>query len=360
MTDRPAPVAAALAFLQHPDPERFDEVAREVFAFQVSRIEPLAHLCRRRGIRAEALGSWEEIPLVPTAAFRNAVMAAAPPRHVFRTSGTTGGRARRGEHHLPELALYDAAWGPPFREHVLPDRGRMRILSLVPSWRSFPESSLSFMVSRILERHGVGKSGTFLDLDGIQHERLRGALSASVAEGEPVLLLGTVLALADVLDRLEGEGLRLRLPPGSRILDTGGGKGRRRDVSRAALLTRYRESLGVPGSHVVGEYGMTELSSQFYEGVLVDHLGGQAGSSRVFRGPAWTRTRVLHPDTLAPLPRGETGLLAHLDLANAWTVLHVLTEDLGVEEAAGFRLVGRAEGAALRGCSLTAEELFGE
>jgi len=360
MPARPGPVAAALAFIRSPAPERFDEVAREVFAFQVSRIEPIAHLCRRRGVRPESLGSWEEIPLVPTAAFRSAVLAAAPSRHVFRTSGTTGGPGARGEHHLPELALYDAAWGPPFREHLLPDRERMRILSLVPSWSGLPESSLSFMVSRILERHGVGESGTFLGRDGIQHGRLKEALAASVAEGEPVLLLGTILALAEVLDRLEGEGLRFRLPPGSRVLDTGGGKGRRRDVSRTALLTRYAEILGVPENHVVGEYGMTELCSQFYEGVLADRFRGRAGSSRVFRGPAWTRTRVLHPDTLAPLPRGGTGLLAHLDLANAWTVLHVLTEDLGVEEAAGFRLVGRAEGAALRGCSLTTEELLGE
>jgi len=182
MTDRPAPVAAALDFLLHPDPERFDEVARDVFAFQVSRIEPLAHLCRRRDIRPAALGSWEEIPPVPTAAFRSAVLTAGPSRYVFRTSGTTGGRARRGEHHLPELALYEAAWGPSFGEHLLPDRQRIRILSLVPSWSAFPESSLSFMVSRILERHGAGGSDTFLDRGGLQPERLRDALAASVTE----------------------------------------------------------------------------------------------------------------------------------------------------------------------------------
>jgi len=358
--ERPSPVAAALAFVEHPSPERFDDVALDVFAFQVSRSEPLARLCRRRGVRPERLGGWEEIPAVPTAAFRSAVLAAAPAAHVFRTSGTTAGPGARGEHHLPELALYEASWGPPFRSHLLPDRDRMRILSLVPSWNALPESSLSFMVTRILERHGAPGSGGFLDAGGLDPARLEAALAAAATEGEPVLLVGTALAFAEVLDRLQEGGTRCLLPEGSRILDTGGSKGRRRDVSRSTLLAGYRDLLGVPEAWVVGEYGMTELSSQFYEPAVPVGAGAASPVTRGFTGPPWTRTRVLHPDTLAPVPRGEPGLLSHLDLANAWTVVRVLTEDVGVEEEGGFRLLGRAEGAALRGCSLTTEELLAE
>jgi hypothetical protein len=341
-------VTTALAFLERPVPEEFDDVAREVFAFQASRCEPLARLCRRRGIDPGRLGGWEEIPPVPTAAFRGVVLSAGPPRHVFRTSGTSGGPGGRGEHHLPELTLYEAAWGPPFREYLLPDRDRIRILSLVPRGETRPDSSLSFMADRILERHGTSGSGTFLGAGGIAWERLEGALRSAVGEGEPVLLLGTALGFAEVLERFRGAGCRVSLPAGSRIFDTGGGKGLRRDVSRGTLLGGYREILGVPPERVVGEYGMTELSSQFYETI----------PSRVFRGPDWTRTRVLDPETLAPVSPGTAGLLSHLDLANAWTVVRILTEDLGVEEEDGFRFLGRAEGAALRGCSLTTEELL--
>jgi hypothetical protein len=158
-----------------------------------------------------------------------------------------------------------------------------------------------------------------------------------------VVVLGTALALDAVL-----EGLAVRLPAGSRVMDTGGYKGRRREVGREAMLRLYEASLGVPAADVVGEYGMTELCSQFYE-----------TPDRVWEAPAWVRTRVFDPETLEEAPEGGIGLLAHLDLANAWTVAGVLTEDLGVAVPGGFRLRGRAQGAALRGCSLATEELLG-
>ena len=105
---------------------------------------------------------------------------------------------------------------------------------------------------------------------------------------------------------------------------------------------------------------MTELCSQFYEPSLGSGAHSRTGDdARVYRGPPWTRTRVLDPETLSSVPRGEPGLLAHWDLANAWTVCAVVTEDLGILAEDGFRLLGRAEGAELRGCSLRAEELLG-
>ncbi|HSF41208.1 MAG TPA: hypothetical protein VLT87_15530, partial [Thermoanaerobaculia bacterium] len=111
--------------------------------------------------------------------------------------------------------------------------------------------------------------------------------------------------------------------------------------------------LGVPPEFVVREYGMTELTSQCYTRSL---LGGDPD---LFVAPHWVRVRVLDPETLAEVPAGTPGLLSVFDLANLGSAVHVLTEDLGVAEGDGFRLLGRAAGAELRGCSLVVEELRG-
>ncbi|MCB1035813.1 MAG: hypothetical protein KDD47_18470, partial [Acidobacteria bacterium] len=108
---------------------------------------------------------------------------------------------------------------------------------------------------------------------------------------------------------------------------------------------------GIPQGRIVREYGMTELSSQFYSRAL------EGGDPDLFVVPPWTRVHILDPASLEELPEGEVGLVAVLDLANLGSALHVLTEDLGCREEDGFRLRGRASGAELRGCSLTAEEL---
>ncbi|MCA9736341.1 MAG: hypothetical protein KC645_01830, partial [Gemmatimonadetes bacterium] len=142
-------------------------------------------------------------------------------------------------------------------------------------------------------------------------------------------------------------------PAGSRLMETGGFKGRRAAVSRDALRAAVEDRLGIPATHIVAEYGMTELLSQFYDPVL--RTGGAVRG--VFQGPPWVRTRVLDPDTLREQPAGVTGVLAHHDLANLHSVSAVLTEDLGVARADGFELLGRATGAELRGCSLTFEEI---
>ena len=166
-------------------------------------------------------------------------------------------------------------------------------------------------------------------------------------------------------------GLRFRLPPGSAVMVTGGFKGQRREVAAGELTARLAAQLGVPREGQFGEYGMTELTSQLYTRTL---LGGPAG---LYAAPHWVRVRVVDPQSLADAPAGETGLVAIFDLANVGSAVHLLSEDLGrlepgaadsndadsndaaSNDAGGLRLLGRAPGAALRGCSLTVEELAG-
>ena len=292
--------------------------------------------------------AWHEIPPVPAAAFRDVPIASGAAEVVFRTSGTTRGGGPRGEHHVISLDLYRAAARANYRRHLIGDAARLRLLSLVPDPRTVPDSSLAAMAGFIAaEPEMTGAVWAFDPDDGVDTEAVR----AVAAADEPVLVLATAFAVVHLLAALGGE--RIPLPEGSRMMETGGYKGRVAEFDRATLYGRAERALGIGAPGVVSEYGMTELLSQAYDGVA-----GAAPPlpARVHRFPPWVRTRALDPATLAPLPPGEPGLLAHFDLANAGSVCHVLTEDLGsVGADCGVRLVGRATGAAPRGCSLAAE-----
>ncbi|HEX6971231.1 MAG TPA: hypothetical protein VF234_03355, partial [Limnochordia bacterium] len=308
-------------------------------------------------------------PAVPTRAFKGAELCAFPPeaaRVVYLTSGTTL-PGRRGRHLLESTALYDAALLPNFARHLLPDLepgGRMRLFSLFPPPSVLPHSSLGHMIARCLDEFGDAQSGYAFDAAGLDDERLLGWLRAAADAGTPVGLLGTSTSLIEFLDRLAARGCRLRLPPASRVMDTGGYKGSGRRVEPEALRALYEEYLGIPPAYAVNEYGMTELGSQFYDACLADAvLGAPADApSRAKVIPPWVRTLAVDPETLEPLPPGEVGLLCHIDLANRGSVAAIQTEDLGRLVPAGgsfrFELLGRAPGAEPRGCSIAVSEIL--
>ena len=328
----------------------FNEMAMEIHQAQARAYPWLATFWSARA--AEEPDHWTRIPPVPTAAFKS--LPFGPPHGaeaVFRTSGTSGTGAR-GELRVASLSLYREAARENYRRSLLRPGKRVRVLSLVPSPASAPDSSLGRMVSFLTEEPEVASSTwAFHPDDGLDLDLARKCLSAS--DG-PVLLVSTAFALTLLLDGLR-EGA-VPLPTGSGLMETGGFKGRVVGVGRGELYGRVGETLDVGEEWVVGEYGMTELMSQSYDGVL-----GMAAplSEREHRFPPWVRTRVLDPASLQVLPPGEPGLLCHFDLAGAGSVCHVLTEDVGVgTPAGGFRLLGRAEGAEARGCSLMAESFL--
>lgn len=144
-------------------------------------------------------------------------------------------------------------------------------------------------------------------------------------------------------------------------METGGFKGRSRELSQPELYAEMAATLGIAPEWIVNQFGMTELSSQFYEPTLRAALGLTAlGSpSPVFPrpklGPPWTRILIRHPNTLRPVPAGQPGLVEVVDLANVDSAVAVLTQDLGVATPDGLVLLGRAAGAEPRGCSLAAD-----
>lgn len=344
-----AVVDRVAAFVSQPDAKRFAELACEAFAFQYAHIEAFRHLCDRRGLRPGAVTDWRQIPAVPTTAFASLTLAAAPAREIFRSSGTSGGA--RSVHHHPFPALYRQVIDASFPVFCPPARHRPPLLSLIPSRAQLPDSSLGFMADHILQHYGGPHSRTAFGPHGVETAAATAWSQQRQEEGRPAFILATAFALVQWTDTLAAMDQHLDLPAGTAIFETGGFKGRVQEISREALLARLETWLGVPPQRVVREYGMTELTSQLYDRTL---LGGPPD---ILVGPAWTRVRLLDPETLAEAAPGAPGVVAIFDLANIGSAIHLLTGDMGVADGDGFRLLGRASDAVLRGCSLTVEEL---
>ena len=197
------------------------------------------------------------------------------------------------------------------------------------------------------------KSGFFLQHDGeslvFDFDGIAEWLDAAT---EPVFLIGTAFAFVELFDTLDQ---CWTLPKGSRVLETGGLKGRTREVSREELYGLFQSRLGVADTHCLSEYSMTELSSQAYSNALT--LGVPWDQSS-FVTPPWARVELVDPVTMSILEEEDArGLICWFDLANINSVMAVQTSDIGLRTADGFALVGRASDAELRGCSLTIEEI---
>ena len=231
--------------------DTFNEWALRVFRYQLATNEVYRRFAEGRGVGLEGVGHWTQVPAVPARAFKYVPFVSGDPhgvRRLFRTSGTSEGEARRGEHHVLEPALYRAAVLPNFEAHVLPDRARLPILSLIPHPTDAPDSSLSHMIGIAVEEVGGQGSSWFVAPDrGIDREGLMRALRRAEEEAEPVLVVATAFALLHWLEAMGREGWTVSLPDGSRVMETGGFKGRTRAVTKQELYGEVQERMGVPG-----------------------------------------------------------------------------------------------------------------
>jgi hypothetical protein len=342
---------------QRQDEARFARLALALFAFQFERNPAYGRFCVARGRTPATVSSWREIPAVPTGAFKELALRCFPAERsvkVFRTSGTA--LARRGELYLDTLALYEASLVPSFEAGVLPDLAsgeRIPFLVLAASPEQAPDSSLSHMFGVMLARRGAPGSAYFVRDGSLEVDALLAALERAKAAG--LLLCGTAFAFVHLLEALEQRGRRLALPAGTRIMETGGFKGRTRALAREELYAWIGERLGVAPARCVNQYGMTELGSQFYDSVL-----REPEARRRKLAPPWTRVTVVDPESGRALGPGEVGAIQVVDLANTGSVLAIATADLGVLGADGsFEVLGREAGAEARGCSIAADEMLG-
>lgn len=364
------------------DESAFRAQALRLFELQYRYNEPYRRWCDSRGVRPGGPDDWRDLPAVPTPAFAELDFTCLAPGArmlTFCSSGTTRGRPSRHIHGRATLAVYETSLWWAFERAMLPDRPSpetLELLVLMPSPAEAPYSSLVHMCDTVRRRLQRGSEVFVGRVDSVGRwvldvEAAWSRLERWAAAGRPVLILATAFLLVHLLDAMEEGAARVVLAPGSRLMETGGYKGRSREVSPEELRDTLEDRLGLTSAAVVSEYGMCELSSQAYDGVWRAGAGG-AGSAdpwapgltvvapvrvrRRFRFPPWVRFRVVDPDTGSEVPEGGVGLLRVYDLANVGSVLAVQTEDLVERVRDGFRLRGRAAGAEPRGCSLWAED----
>lgn len=322
------------------------------------RIEARLHAEQVRGnpvyrgwVRAN--GKRKQPSPLPVAAWRESRVFCGRGRAgaVFESSGTTS--ASCGRHFFRDLAVYEASvvagweWvvGEWARLGVVPPcRGetgrRVHYLALMPSPAEAPRSSLSRMLEILARRFEGGPGFWAMRRGKWDWAGLARRLEEASKKHDATVIFGTAFGWVHFLDWCTARGRRFRMGRGALAIETGGYKGRSREVPREALHRGIARTLGVPSGHVQVEYSMCELSTQAWS------IG------RSLRFPPWCRIRVAPLLAGGRLRRGEPGALEIHDLANTDSCAFVRSEDLAVAVGGGFRLAGRAPRAGLKGCSL--------
>ncbi|ASV30529.1 LuxE/PaaK family acyltransferase [Maribacter cobaltidurans] len=304
----------------------------DTFHFQYEHNPVYQRFCNYLKVDPEKVLSIEEIPFLPIQFFKEyeVLSSKKPIQTVFTSSGTTG--ALTSKHLVTDLNLYEQSFMEGFKR-FFGEIEEYCILALLPSYLERKGSSLIYMVDRLIERSNHPKSGFFLH----DFERLQSELQSLEAQNQKVLLIGVSFALLDFSEKFQ---LNLE---NTIIMETGGMKGRRKEMIRMELHEHLKKGFGVDTIH--SEYGMTELLSQAYS----------KGHS-LFECPPWMKILIRDTeDPLTFLPYGKAGGINVIDLANMNSCSFIATQDLGkVYETGNFEVLGRFDHSDIRGCNLMA------
>jgi Acyl-protein synthetase, LuxE len=341
----------------------FADLALQIAAFQGEFSAGFARLLASRG---GTLGRIENIPGVPSDAFRLARVAVHPESEDaarFATSGTTG--SGHGIHAMRRLDTYQELARRFGRSALLSGPAGRRVVALAPRPSEPPTSSLGHMMALFMADFEQRETDSaraperwLLDEQGVNVLELEQAGARALAAGQDLILLATSFALVALLDALEGR--TVPVPERTVVMQTGGFKGKSREIAPSELRHSIARTFGISEARVVGEYGMTELTSQLYEATLpgatlTEERGGQPG---VYFEPPWLRVIPVDPISLEPVAEGEVGIARFIDLGNVDSAIAIQTQDRVRRVHGGIELLGRSPGAPPRGCSLAVEEFL--
>jgi hypothetical protein len=358
----PTPTSKISLLESPPFPEKvlsrqFDALALELFSLQFKHNLAYRKICEVRAATPDTVGHWTRVPTVPTSAFKELALTSLLPEErttVFHSSGTTGQKRSCHFHSAESLAVYERSLWKQFITFF--QTGCCETVFLTPNARLVPHSSLVHMFETIRQKLGLPASvftGTIAD-DGswmLDFQKNVAQIKHACDTNVCLQLLGTAFSFVHLLEHLKENNLRFVLPAKSCVMETGGYKNRSRVLPKAELHQLITEFLGVPDEGIICEYGMSELSSQAYETTTL--AGTPLKEVRTgFFFPHWTKLQFISPETGREVADGETGLIRVFDLANVFSVAAIQTEDLGVRRGDGFELIGRAQLAEPRGCSL--------
>lgn len=332
------------------DPAVFDSLALEIFEYQYAGNAAYRAFCDAKKVVPDTVDDWRDVPALPSQAFKDELVTSFPLEEAVLaicTGGTTS--SQRGKILRDELGreLACAANRAMTRAYLFPDldRGaRCRLLILAPSPQMAPSMGMTYGMEQMRLAFGTPDSRYLVGWSGMDIPGLIQGLEEAEASGEPVALVGATSAYVYFFNAAKKKGLSWRLPPGSRVCDGGGYRGRFGEVTRDDYYGMCEDVLGVASDHCVNTLGMGENATNYFDNVLRESTLGRPGARRRKDIPPWTRVDVVSIEDLSILPPGEVGLLRHVDLANLPMALAVQTDNLGVcYEDGGFEILGRAQ-----------------
>lgn len=312
------------------DEADFQKASLAVFRHQYAQIPKYRNFCDYLNTDPKNIWDIAQIPFLPIGFFKmgRVITDSDTPEIVFTSSGTTG--TATSNHFVKDLGIYRRSFRTAF-ERVYGPVSHLCILALLPSYMEREGSSLIYMMEDLVQGSGHPDSGFYLH----DHDKLKRTLARLEDVGQKTLLMGVSFAL---LDLVESGAPRLR---NTIVMETGGMKGRRKEMVRQELHAILKNGFGVP--HIHSEYGMTELLSQAY-----------SQGEGIFHCPPWMQVRIRETtDPLEECPSGRTGGINIIDLANYHSCSFIATQDLGRQHPdGGFEVLGRFDQSDIRGCNL--------
>ncbi|MDT0647007.1 acyl transferase [Zunongwangia sp. F260] len=308
----------------------FERITLEVFKFQYAQNKVYRQFCQLLGKDSTSVNSIKEIPFLPIEFFKSHSILSSEkaPEITFTSSGTTG--KTTSKHHVIDLKLYEESFTEGFK-HFYGNPEDLVIFALLPSYLERQGSSLIYMAENLISRSKNDESGFYLN----ELQELAAKLTKLDQSGKKILLIGVSFAL---LDMVENFSFKLQ---NTIIMETGGMKGRRKEMIRKELHHILAKGFGVDKIH--SEYGMTELLSQAY-----------SKGSGVFECPPWMKILIRDPeDALEILPENKNGGINVIDLANLNSCSFLATQDLGKNFSKNTtEILGRFDNSDIRGCNL--------
>ncbi|HQE33198.1 MAG TPA: acyl transferase [Flavobacterium alvei] len=310
--------------------KQFEKVALKVFRYQYENNLVYREFCDFLKTDVRKVKSLEQIPFLPIQFFKShtVVSNTNTAKAIFTSSGTTG--MATSKHFVTDVFLYEESYRKGFSQFY----GNIEdyvVLALLPSYLEREGSSLIYMVEDLIQMTNNSESGFYLH----NHDELIEKVIRLDNSGQNVILIGVTYAL---LDLIEKHSFQLQ---NTIIMETGGMKGKRKEMIREELHQQLCEGFGVTAIH--SEYGMTELLSQAYS------LG-----NGVFECPSWMQILVRDTeDALTYVQQGKTGGINVIDLANINSCSFIATQDLGKKNPNNsFEVLGRFDNSDIRGCNL--------
>lgn len=309
----------------------FEEIALRVFHHQYIHCKVYQRFCNLLGITKNSVTQTTQIPFLPIAFFKKETIVSSPAdvQQIFTSSGTTG--SITSKHHVTNLKIYENSFRKAFH-FFYGDISDYTVLALLPSYLEREGSSLVYMADQLIKASNKSNSGFYLN----EIDTLIQTINQLAKKQEKVLVIGVSFALLAIAEQHS-----LHLNDNIVIMETGGMKGRRKEIVREELHEILKKGFGVSKIH--SEYGMTELLSQAY-----------SKGNGLFNCPPWMKIYTRDPeDALTLLKHNKTGGINIIDLANINSCSFIATQDLGkTYENGSFEILGRFDNSDIRGCNL--------